>query len=233
VSDAVPVAVVIPARREGGRVSAQVARLRYGGFDGPVVVALADGDDTTVVPDATRVAVVRSPQGRGRQMNAAAASSLAAQAEVLLFLHADTVVDADVVARLADLLREGNAVAGAFTLRLDAVGFGYRLVETMVAIRSRLFSLPYGDQAIFVRREVFERVGGYPDDPLMEEVGLIDRLKRVGRILPLDATATASARRYERLGIVRTTLTNWGCLAGYRLGVSPARLARRYYGSEA
>ncbi|MBF0169808.1 MAG: TIGR04283 family arsenosugar biosynthesis glycosyltransferase [Nitrospinae bacterium] len=221
-----PVGVVIPAFREGDRVARTVAALRYGGFDGPVVASLVEGDDETIPPTGAGVTVVFGPAGRGGQMNRGAALL---DVGTILFLHADTAVDPAVAAPLDDRLRRANAVAGAFTLAFDARGIGYRLAERMVALRSRWLALPYGDQGLFVRKGAFDRVGGYPDIPLMEEVALLDRLRRIGRIVILPERAVTSARRYAKRGIVRTTVSNAWTLAAYRMGADPARLYERYY----
>ncbi len=219
-----PVGVVMPVWREGDRAVKAVAHLRDGGFGGPIVVSMADGDAETAPPPG--VAIVTGPVGRGGQMNRGAAGL---GVDTILFLHADTVVDPTVVATLDRRCDAADAVAGAFTLAYDAKGFGLRLVERGVALRSRWFSLPYGDQAIFVKRELFERVGGYPAIPLMEEVGLLDRLRNEGKIVILPERAVASARRYERRGVARVMLSNMVLFAAYRCGVDPERLYDRYY----
>jgi len=117
-------------------------------------------------------------------------------------------------------------VAGAFRLLIDAEGGSFRLIEKLVNVRSRVHQMPYGDQAIFVSAHFLQESGGFPDLPIMEDYALIRRLRRMGRIEIAPATVVTSARRWLEGGIWRTTFRNQICIAAYRLGVSPARIAR-------
>ena len=143
-------------------------------------------------------------------------------ADVLLFLHADTILPADWQAHVAATLAKPDTAAGAFRFALDAAGLKYRLLERIVRLRPT----PYGDQAIFVPAATFQKVGGYPDWPLLEDVELVRRLKTLGKVRLADAAAVTSARRWRRMGIVRATLLNQRCLWAWRLGVDPRRIAR-------
>ena len=183
-------------------------------------VIVADGhssDETCAVAASRGFDVVATSPGRGRQMNVAAAQ---ARGDVLLFLHADT--------RLPEAWRWlietplDRAAAGAFQFALSAKGHRYRLLEKLVRLRRT----PYGDQAIFLRRSTFESVGGYPDWPILEDAELIRRVRKLGKVTILDAPALTCARRYQRDGILRTTLCNQRCLWAWRIGVSPQRVAR-------
>jgi rSAM/selenodomain-associated transferase 2 len=158
-------------------------------------------------------------------MNAGAAT---ARGDILLFLHADTRLPVGYPGAVARALSDRAAVGGRFDLRLDAEGCAYRLTERLINLRSRLSGVATGDQAIFVRRDAFEHVGGYPLLPLMEDIALCRALKRTGRLVALRESAVTSARRWQRHGLARTVLLMWTLRAAYYAGVSPERLARHY-----
>ncbi len=164
---------------------------------------------------------------RARQMNAGAA---AASAPRLLFLHGDTRLPSGFCREVLHLLDKPATAAGAFRLAIAGPGRGLRLIETLANWRSQLFQLPYGDQALFLRRDLFERLGGFPEIPIMEDVVFIRRLKRAGRIEISPCSALTSDRRWRRLGILRTTLVNQVVLFGYFLGANPLHLTRWYRG---
>ena len=164
---------------------------------------------------------------RARQMNAGAA---AASAPRLLFLHGDTSLPSGFCREALHLLDKPGTAAGAFRLAITGPGRGLRLIETLANWRSRLFQLPYGDQVLFLGRDLFERLGGFPEIPIMEDVVFIHQLKRAGRIAISPCSALTSDRRWRRLGILRTTLVNQVVVVGFCLGVDPDRLARWYRG---
>ena len=144
----------------------------------------------------------------------------------LLFLHADTWLEPGWAQAVRDLGPE--SAGGAFRLAIEAPGRSYRLVETAVDLRSRFLGLPYGDQALFVRRTVYERLGGMAPIPLMEDVDLVRKLRGVGRLVFLPLRAFTSPRRWQEHGVLGTSFRNWGLLALYAAGVPPSRLARMY-----
>jgi rSAM/selenodomain-associated transferase 2/rSAM/selenodomain-associated transferase 1 len=192
-----------------------------------VEVIVADGgssDATVGIARERGAAVVPSRPGRGRQMNAGAAL---AQGELLLFLHADSRLPDGFQDYVWSTLGEG-VVAGAFRLRIDDRRTGLRWIEWGANLRSRWRQLPYGDQGLFVRARDFYVLGGFPCWPLMEDYELCRRLRRRGQIRLAPASVVTSARRWRRLGLVRTTLLNQLCVLGYWLGVSPERLAGWY-----
>ena len=222
------ISIIIPVYREAAGISDTLAALPAAGLAQTDEVIVVDGDcggRTLDRIDDPRVRKRISPRGRAVQMNAGAA---AARGEVFLFLHADTRLPAGALDRVGRAVIRG-ADAGAFTLGIDSDRPAYRLIERVVRLRTRLTRIPYGDQAIFIRRAVFEAIGGFQEIPLMEDVDLGRRLVRAGRtpVILTDRAAT-SARRWEREGVVRCTLRNWASITLYLAGVSPGRLARFY-----
>jgi rSAM/selenodomain-associated transferase 2 len=194
-------------------------------------VLVVDGgstdDSRAVVARTPSVRWVSAPRGRARQMNTGAS---AAGGDALLFLHADTRLPDGAGAAILAALAEPGVVGGRFDVRLDSRRPLLWIVGTLMNHRSRLTGISTGDQGIFVRREIFDALGGYPDIPLMEDVELSRRLKRRGRLVALRLRVVTSARKWEREGVVRTVLLMWTLRLLYTLGVSPARLHRWYYG---
>ncbi|MYL82522.1 glycosyltransferase [Desulfovibrio aerotolerans] len=220
--------VVVPVLGEAGRINALVDNVRTAGYGLPLEIIVVDGDPagTTIrAIDRPGVTGLTAPPGRGRQQNAGAA---AASGEALLFLHADTRLPAGAFQAAAALL-EDRAELGAFSLAIRASQPLLRLIAAGATWRSRFFSLPYGDQALFMRRDLFEALGGFADIPVMEDVELVRALRRAGgRVAILPSCVVTSARRWQAGGILRTTLRNLLLLLLFSLGVSPARLARHY-----
>ena len=168
--------------------------------------------------------VVVAPRGRASQMNAGAA---AASGDALLFLHADTRLPADAPAAIVDALDAG-AVWGRFDIRIVGRSRWLPTVSRMVNWRSRLTGVATGDQAMFVRRDVFRRLGGFADLPLMEDVEFSKRLRALGAPACLRGPALTSGRRWDRHGAWRTILLMWRLRAEYFFGADPRRLAVRY-----
>ncbi len=172
------------------------------------------------------VRVIRAPRGRASQMNAGAACALG---DWLLFLHADCRLPPGWVEAL--LAAPAEATGGWFRFALDSRAWQARVIERGVAWRVRWLRLPYGDQGLFVRREVFIRLGGYPLQPLMEDVAFAHRLVREGPVWELDLALVTSARRWERDGWWRRSARNLVLVTFYALGVAPDWLARAYEGA--
>ncbi|MFQ5463233.1 MAG: TIGR04283 family arsenosugar biosynthesis glycosyltransferase [Phycisphaerae bacterium] len=217
------ISVVIPARNEEegiGRVLCRIA-------EEPVwETIVADGGSTDRTRDVARslgARVVAAPIGRGRQISAGARS---ATGDALLFLHADTLLPPSFSRHISDTLNKPGVSGGAFLLGIDRPGARFRMIETLANARSRWFSRPYGDQAIFVDRGVFDRIGGFPELPVMEDVAFIRLLKKLGRVEMAPVAVSTSARRWLENGVVLTTVHNQLCLFAYVVGVSPERIAR-------
>lgn len=220
------ISIVIPTLNEEGNLADALQQLA--GKPG-IEVLIADGgsrDRTVEIAEQHGVRVVRTRPGRGRQMNAGAAL---ASGEILLFLHADSGLPKDFAHQVRQILDQG-ASGGAFPLRIESQRRGLRCVEWGANLRSRLRQLPYGDQGLFLQASLFHEMGGFPPMPLMEDFEFCRRLRRYGTIRLASSAITTSPRRWHRLGIVRTTLINQLCIAGYLLGIKPERLAKWYAG---
>jgi rSAM/selenodomain-associated transferase 2 len=216
------VSVIIPVYRDTDTLARMLAATDFGGAE-IIVVSTAD-DAASLAPLRTARADVRwvdSGRGRAAQMNAGAA---VATGSWLLFLHADTRLPPDWPSALADAARRPGVVFGCFRFALDSPRLMARAIELGVRLRVALFDLPYGDQAIFVRRHAFDAIGGYTVLPIMEDVDLVRRLGETGRLWRASKVAVTSARRWERLGWVRVTVQHVKLIVLYFLGVAPERL---------
>lgn len=219
------ISVIIPALNEATRIEATIQSAFAGQPHEMIVVDGGSADDTASVAQAAGARVIRNLPGRAAQMNAGAAL---ASGEVLMFLHADTVLPEAWSGPVQRALQEPGVVGGAFRFQIAGSFPGKRLVEWMTNLRSHRLQLPYGDQAIFMRRAQFEELGGFANLPIMEDYEFIRRLRASGRIVILNEAVTTSGRRWEGIGLVRTTFINRLMLAGYHLGVHPQRLAALY-----
>jgi len=193
----------------------------------PTHVVVADGgstDATVACALAAGATVVDAPRGRARQLNAGAR---AAQGQWLLFLHADSRLHEEARRALRGVFSEpGQLEAAVFRFAVDLPPTWRRLTEWGQALRETVLDLPYGDQGLLVRRELFEAVGGYPDISIMEDVAMIHVLRRHTVIRRLPAAVVTSGRRYRRAGVARTWLSHTALIAAYFAGVTPTRLAR-------
>ena len=222
------IAVIVPTLNEAEVIEAALASLQpFRAAGNRVVVVDGDSADRTAALAAPLAdAVVASARGRARQMNAGA-SAIAADA--YLFLHADTTLPEGAADAVATALGAGMCVWGRFDVAIAGRSRWLPLIAATMNLRSRLTGIATGDQAIFVTREAFQSVGGYPKQPLMEDVELSRSLRRIGAPACLRATVLTSGRRWERNGVWRTILLMWRLRALYWLGVSPNRLARRWH----
>lgn len=219
------ISIIIPTLNEAGNIKTAIATTQSGTNIEVIVVDAGSQDDTVAIAESLGVKVILSNPGRAVQMNTGAA---VATGEILLFLHADTRLPMgfDEMARKA--LQQAGVVAGAFTLQIDAPVLALRLVEWGVKWRSHFWQMPYGDQAIFMTKSVFQKIGCFPEMPIMEDFELIRRLQRIGKIFILSVPVITSSRRWVQKGVLKTTLINQIVVIGYLLGVAPQRLRKLY-----
>ena len=211
---------------EAAAIASTLAALRRGAPDAEIVVVDGGSIDASVAQARPLCdALIVASRGRARQMNAGARAS---HGDAIAFVHADTVVPPTFAADIASALADSAVVGGRFDVKLDDDALPYRIIGAMISLRSRLSRTGTGDQAIFVRRAVFDRLGGFPELELCEDLEFSRRMKRAGRVACLRARVTTSARRWNRDGVVRTVVRMWLIRAMYLLGVPPARLKRMY-----
>lgn len=219
------ISVIIPTLNEEPSIAATVEAARRA-RDCEIILVDGGSTDRTVELVCENVdRVVSAPCGRAAQMNAGAG---AAGGDVLLFLHADTILPAGYDDAIAVKMRDPGVVGGRFDLTLSPSSPLLWLTGELINLRSRLSKIATGDQAIFVRRSVFEDLGGYEEIPLMEDIALTRALKHRGRVACLRQRVVTSSRRWQRHGVVRTIALMWTLRALYFFGVSPARLRRVY-----
>lgn len=216
--------IIIPALNEEAHI--EEAILNAQSPDAEVIVV--DGGSVDRTADRARHAgapVITGPRGRALQQNRGAA---VARASILLFLHADTLLPKDYVAQVFETLMDRRVALGAFRFRTDLDRPLMRGIEFTTHIRSRYLRLPYGDQALFLRKSHFQAVGGFPEMPIAEDLFFVRLVSKQGRIAIAPAHAVTSGRRWKEVGLLRTTLINQVILAGFALGISPKTLARLY-----
>ena len=224
------ISVIIPVLNEEENIASAIrAALSEPGVE--VIISDGGSSDATlkIAGGFHGVKIVQtSKPSRGLQMDE---GSLVATGDVFLFLHADTVLPLNWTEAIKKCLDSKGAIAGAFTLSIASQAIGFRIIEFFSSLRCRLLTLPFGDQAIFVRKEAFFRAGGFMGLPLMEDVNIIGRLKTLGKVCILREAVSASPRRWIKKGATMNTFKNWLIFALYLTGVSPDRLYRYYYGS--
>lgn len=216
-----PLTIIIPTLNEAATLQSSLQALQPLRARGVQVVVVDGGsrDSTATIAKPLADLVLTAPRGRALQMNAGAA---AARSEMLLFLHADTRLPME-----ADELTFKN-IWGRFDVRIDSSSWMLKIVSTFINWRSRLSGIATGDQAIFVRRDAFEAVGGFDNIPLMEDIALSKKLKRLSRPTCLHEKVITSARRWEQYGVWRIIFLMWKLRAAYFLGADPKRLAKQY-----
>ena len=219
--------IIMPALNEAEGIVAALealAELRCRGHE-VIVVDGGSSDGTADLAAGLADRVLAASAGRAGQMNAGAR---VAAGDVFLFLHADSRLPAAADRLVLRGLAAGGEAWGRFDVRIAGPHPLLRIVETMMNLRSRLTRICTGDQGIFVRREAFEKIGGYPDQALMEDIAISARLRRVSALLCLRERCLTSARRWESQGVLRTIVRMWWLRLQYALGAAPARLARAY-----
>lgn len=223
------VSIILPVLNEAGRINEVIAHLRSRNRDKTAEIIVVDGDPRGGTINAIRdegIVKITSARGRAHQMNSGA---VLASGDILLFLHADTLLPNHALAKIAVVMRDGCLVAGAFDLGINSNRRIFRITEKYVFLRTRLTRVPFGDQAIFIRRAYFEKIGGYQDIPLMEDVEIMGRIRKRGdRICIIPAKVLTSPRRWEKEGILFCTFRNWTMQMLYALGIPPERLKKWY-----
>ena len=228
-TQAVQFSIIVPALNEAAAIAvtlAKLAPLRSRGIE-VIVVDGRSQDNTAEIAAAHADRVIVAARGRAAQMNAGAR---VARGEVLLFLHADSLLPDDADGIIARALDHRGRQWGRFDVRLSGQGWALHMIETMMNWRSRVTGIATGDQGMFVRRDAFELAGGFPEIALMEDIALSSRLRRHGRPACLRDRIVTSSRRWENAGVLRTIALMWFLRLAFFLGVDPTRLARIYYG---
>jgi rSAM/selenodomain-associated transferase 2 len=218
--------VIVPMLNEEHTIAPTLEAIHRGAPAAELIVVDGGSSDASVAtaePLADRV--IGASRGRAKQMNAGAS---VATGGALAFVHADSIVPRDFADAIGAALADSSVVGGRFDIELDEPTLICRLIGALISIRSRLSQTGTGDQAIFVRRDVFERLGGFPDIALCEDLDFARKLKRAGRVACLRSRVVTSARRWRRHGFARTILKMWTIRLLYLAGVSPARLVRMY-----
>ncbi len=222
------ISIIIPVLNEEATVEQFLTPLTHQCKEHGYELLIVDGGstDNTVAIAEHYGRVIHSAKGRATQMNMGAKI---AQGDVLLFLHADTLLPHTAFAAIEQVLTSSKVVAGAFRLRFDCDSLPYKLVAFSTNLRSRLSNIFTGDQAYFVRTESFRAVGGYPDQPLMEDLEIIAPLRKIGNVVLLPQYVTTSARRHQKIGLLRSVLFMWYLRTLYTFGTSPLRLQQMYH----
>lgn len=219
------ISVIIPTLNEENTISLALDALSRLSPDEIIVVDGGSKDHTRKTAAERQSIVISSPRGRAQQMNRGAR---AAKGDVLLFLHADTLLPSSAVSDIRSALEDPRYVGGRFDIKLDKEGWIYRIIGDLISLRSRVTKIATGDQAIFVRRKVFEDIGGFPDIPIMEDIALSRMLKKKGKVACLKSRVVTSARRWEVEGVWRTVFKMWMLRLLFLAGMSPVRLERFY-----
>ncbi|MXY29172.1 glycosyltransferase [Candidatus Poribacteria bacterium] len=218
------ISVIMPILNEAKLLEKTLSQLQPEMGSHELIVVDGGSTDASVGIAEKYGRVITSERGRAKQLNAGAA---AATGEILIFLHADIWLESGALAAVVWALSSGH-VGGGFRQKIDGKSVLYRLIEVAGDIRGRYLRVFYGDSGIFLTRTDFEKIGGFPNVPIFEEMEFSRKLRRLGKTTLLTPYIHISARRWEARGIVRTTLNNWLMTLLYFVGVSPGKLARLY-----
>jgi rSAM/selenodomain-associated transferase 2 len=219
--------VIVPVLNEEAVLARQLSQLAQIGAAYDYELLLVDGgsiDQTAAIAERFGQ-VIHAPRGRAVQMNKGAES---ASGEVYIFLHADTLLPANAFDVITRACASTQVIGGAFRLSFDSKKLSYRLVAFTTNLRSRWRGIFTGDQAYFVRADSFRAVGGFPEIALMEDLEIITRLRQRGKVVLLASKVTTSARRHQKIGLLRSVLFMWYLRTLYKFGVSPEQLQRKY-----
>ena len=219
------ISVIIPVLNEAKILNQSLSRLTPQLKDHELIIVDGNSSDETLLIAKKYGKVISAERGRARQSNAGAA---VASGDILLFLHADAWLDSGAMEGVEAAIAAGY-VGGAFKQQIEGKHPLYRLIERAANFRARWLRILYGDGGIFIHRTHFDRIGGFPDIPIMEEVGFSQKLRRSGKVTLVEPKIHISPRRWQKNGILRTTLTNWLITVLYLLRVSPNHLAKLYH----
>jgi len=218
------ISIVIPVYNEETAINRTLSALPFGENIEVIVVDGQSSDRTMDIVRQYPVKSIRSLRGRDLQLNAGAS---AAKGDILLFLHADCLLQREGLKEIEKQISL-NFVGGCFSHKIDSPKWIYRWIEASGHLRAVFFKIFYGDQAIFVRRDIFEQIGGFKEVFLFEDIIFSRELNHLGKTIVLDYQAAILPRRREKGGLLKTTLGNWLLTAGFILGISTERLAKFY-----
>ena len=217
--------VIIPTLNEAATITAVIGTIETCSTTEILVVDGGSTDNTGELATLAGATVLHTPPGRAKQMNAGADH---ATGHTLLFLHGDTLLPKGNHRLIEHTLQMPGVSCGAFSLHIDSTRWSLQCIAAGANLRSKLFQLPYGDQGLFTTAETFQTVGGFPELPIMEDYYFVRGLGKKGKIITLPQTITTSSRRWDNMGIFKTTLINQLIIIGHMIGIPPARLARLY-----
>jgi len=224
------ISVIIPVLHEREKINEILDSIKSIAADVPYEMIVVDGDasgDTIAHISDSSVITLTTPRGRAFQMNAGAAKACG---DILLFLHADTLLPQKAFPKIITALSNSSFIGGAFDLKIQNHRWIFRIIGRAASWKHRLTRVPYGDQAIFMLRRYFQNIGGYAGIPLMEDVELMRRVKRQGgRIIILPDAVTTSSRKWETDGVFYTIMRNWIIQVLYLFGMPARRLIKYYY----
>ncbi len=228
------ISIIIPVWNESFTINVTLNHLQHHSPDKYIETIIVDAHPKGTTLQAIEVQpsphfvikTVQTEKGRGLQMNRGVEL---ATGPILLFLHADTLLPSGAFDALMTVLKNSHLVGGAFDMHIRSKRWGYRVIEAVGSIRSRLTRLPYGDQAIFIRKAYFDLIGGFNPFPIMEDVDLMQRIKKRGdRIQIISTPVQTDPRRWEKEGLIYGTLRNWALMILFLVGVSPQKLVKYY-----
>lgn len=219
--------IIIPTLNEEKNIGACLRAILAQNSNAEIIVSDAGSSDKTleIVSGFKKAKLVSAPPGRAKQMNLAAKK---ASGEILCFLHADSVIPPSFVDEIARAFSEPRIVSAFFRYSVSSNKFRYRLMEFIVRLRSEFFKIPYGDQAICVRKSIFDQLGGYPEVAILEDLYLVRSLKKLGAIKAIPLELKTSARRYEEKGFLKLILIHWMIVIADWLGLNIEQFARRF-----
>lgn len=221
------ISMIVPVLNEDEFIAATLTSLQAFRKEGHELIVVDGGSDDDTVGHAHALAdqVLTAPRGRASQMHAGAHL---AHGDVLWFIHADSLPPPAADQLILRAINQTGALWGRFDVRLDDAHTIYRIIEFLMNTRSRMTGIATGDQGIFIRRETYVKVGGFPQIPLMEDIAISKRLRTLARPACIHPKLTTSVRRWQQRGLMRTVLLMWRLRLAYALGADPATLARRY-----